>query len=80
MVGPSIRQQLDGLRPAQLEQLEAAFSEVDAANGGNPQAKKRGGNDAPKETVVTNIDPHAGKRGGGGAAKKPAVGAPSGKP
>jgi len=27
---------------------------------------------------VTNIDPHAGKRGGG-AAKKPAVGAPSGK-
>lgn len=27
---------------------------------------------APKETIMTNIDPHAGKKGGAAAAKKKA--------
>jgi len=33
IIGPTIRQQLEGLRPAQIEQLEAAFAEVDAETG-----------------------------------------------
>jgi hypothetical protein len=37
IVGPSIRQQCEGLRPAQLEALEAAFAEVE---GGEPISKK----------------------------------------
>jgi hypothetical protein len=28
-MGPEIKQHLGGLRPAQLEQLEAAFAEID---------------------------------------------------
>jgi hypothetical protein len=56
-----------------------AFAEVDTANGGGPPKKGAAKGEAPKETIITNIDPHAGKRGGGGASKKPAVGAPAAK-
>ena len=64
LVGPNIRQQIGDLRPAQMEALEAAFAEVDGGNGGGAPAMKQ----APKETIMTNIDPHAGKKGGGPAA------------
>lgn len=47
-----IRPHLEGLRPAQLEQLEAAFNEID---GG--AAFEQVKTDKPKETIVTNIDP-----------------------
>ena len=49
-----------------MEALEAAFAEVDGGNGGGgaPAMKQ-----APKETIMTNIDPHAGKKA---AAKKKA--------
>ena len=33
LVGPNIRQQCEGLRPAQMEQLEAAFAEVEGGPG-----------------------------------------------
>ena len=66
LVGPNIRQQIGDLRPAQMEALEAAFAEVDGGNGGGDPAMKQ----APKETIMTNIDPHAGKKGGGPAAAK----------
>ena len=49
-----------------MEALEAAFAEVDGGNGGGAPAMKQ----APKETIMTNIDPHAGKKGGGPAAAK----------
>lgn len=68
LVGPNIRQQIGELRPAQMESLEAAFAEVDGGNGGAPQMKQA----APKETIMTNIDPHAGKKGVAVAAKKKA--------
>jgi hypothetical protein len=54
LVGPNIRKEFDGLRPAQLEALEAAFAEVDGGGGMAPPKK----NSQPKETIVTNIDPH----------------------
>jgi len=47
--------------------LEAAFAEVDGANGIAPTQNKKQA--PPKETIVTNIDPHQGKKGP--AAKKP---------
>ena len=47
-----------------MEALEAALAEVDGGNGGVAPAMKQ----APKETIMTNIDPHAGKKGGGPAA------------
>lgn len=50
-----------------MEALEAAFAEVDGGSGA-PQMKQA----APKETIMTNIDPHAGKKGGAAAAKKKA--------
>jgi hypothetical protein len=46
-----IRPHLEGLRPAQLEQLEAAFNEIDGG-AAFEQVKSK-----PKETIVTNIDP-----------------------
>lgn len=58
IVGPTIRDQLEGLRPAQMEQVEAAFAEAD---GDMPIQKKP--TQKPKETIVTNID-HA-KKGKG---------------
>ncbi len=58
-----IRPHLEGLRPAQLEQLEAAFNEID---GG--AAFEQVKNNKPKETIVTNIDPQGIK---GGQKKKP---------
>lgn len=39
LVGPSIRQQIGELRPAQMEALEAAFAEVDGGSGA-PQMSK----------------------------------------
>lgn len=62
---------MTGLRPAQLEQLEAAFAEIDGGAGMGQKMR----NDGPKETITTNIDPSgAGKNGqkkvGGAAAKK----------
>jgi hypothetical protein len=60
LVGPNIRKELDGLRPAQMEQLEAAFAEVDGGAMGGPPKQKQA---PPKETISTNIDPHAGKKG-----------------
>jgi hypothetical protein len=48
-----------------MEQLEAAFAEVDGgAMGGAPPKQKQA---PPKETIVTNIDPHAGKKGAAAA-------------
>ncbi len=66
LVGPNIRQQVGELRPAQMEALEAAFAEVDGGIGGGAPAMKQ----APKETIMTNIDPHAGKKGQQPAKKK----------
>jgi hypothetical protein len=66
LVGPNIRQQIGELRPAQMEALEAAFAEVDGGIGGGAPAMKQ----APKETIMTNIDPHAGKKGPAAAKKK----------
>ena len=66
LVGPNIRKEFDGLRPAQLEALEAAFAEVDGGSGMAPPKKQ-----APKETIVTNIDPHNGKKAGGAKKKAP---------
>jgi hypothetical protein len=42
-----------------MEALEAAFAEVDGGIGGGAPPMKQ----APKETIMTNIDPHAGKKG-----------------
>ncbi len=49
-----------------MEALEAAFAEVDGGIGGGAPAMKQ----APKETIMTNIDPHAGKKGQQPAKKK----------
>ncbi len=49
-----------------MEALEAAFAEVDGGIGGGAPAMKQ----APKETIITNIDPHAGKKGQQPAKKK----------
>lgn len=60
IVGPPIRKELEGLRPAQLEQVEAAFAEVDADSG---QPRKAAAPKQQKETIMTNIDPHGNKPG-----------------
>ena len=65
LIGPNIRKELEGLRPAQLEQLEQAFSELDGGNGGQPPVQ----NKKQKETIVTNIDPTGGKGGAKKGAK-----------
>lgn len=69
-MGSDIRKHLEGLRPAQLEQLEAAFSEVDG--GGGVKLKDNG----PKETITTNIDPYGVK---GGPVAKNTKKPPNGK-
>ena len=70
-MGPEVRQHLEGLRPAQLEQLEAAFAEVDEALGRNRAQKqgKGGIGGQKKETITTNIDPQGVKGGGVGGQR-----------
>mmetsp|Transcript_14833 Transcript_14833/g.10734 ORF Transcript_14833/g.10734 Transcript_14833/m.10734 type:complete len:91 (-) Transcript_14833:210-482(-) len=62
-MGDSVRNYVSGLRPAQMELLEAAFAEV----GGVKPSKAR--NEKPKETITTNINPTGAK----GAKKKKEV-------
>lgn len=65
-MGPEIKKHLTGLRPAQLEQLDTAFAEIDGDDG--PGRMK---NDVPKETITTNINPGGKPNAANAKGKKP---------